>query len=71
MPEYIPSPLEWVARQVKEYEESNGTMSTTLRDLPVIIMTNIGRKTGGVSRPIDWPPPGWVGASLFFDFSVL
>lgn len=60
MPEYIPSPLEWVAKQVKEYEESNGTVSTTfstkssrdpsLRDLPVIIMTNIGRKTGGVRK---------------------
>ena len=50
MPEYIPSPLERIARQVKEYEESNGTVSTTLRDLPVIIMTNIGRKTGGVRK---------------------
>ena len=44
---YIPSPREWVATQVELYEGSGGTDGITLRDtgLPVIIVTNRGRKT--------------------------
>ena len=47
MSEYIPSPREWVATQVELYEGSGGTDGITLRDagLPVIIVTNRGRKT--------------------------
>ena len=47
MTEYIPSPREWVAEQVELYEGSGGTAGLTLRDtgLPVIIVTNRGRKT--------------------------
>ena len=52
MSEYIPSPREWVAEQVKLYEGSGGTQGLTLRDtgLPVIIVTNKGRKTGAVRK---------------------
>ena len=50
MGEYIPSPTKWVAEQVELYEESDGTEGTTLRDLPVIIVTNIGRSTGAVRK---------------------
>ena len=52
MSEYIPSPREWVADQVKLYEGSGGTDGLTLRDtgLPVIIVTNRGRKTGGIRK---------------------
>lgn len=50
MGEYIPSPTKWVAEQVELYEESDGTEGTTLRDLPVIIVTNIGRNTGAVRK---------------------
>ena len=44
MPEYIPSPTDWVREQVERYEASGGTEATTLRDtgLPVIIVTNRG-----------------------------
>ncbi len=44
MPEYIPSPRDWVREQVELYESSGGTKGTTLRDtgLPVIIVTNTG-----------------------------
>ena len=37
MPEYIPSPRDWVREQVELYESSGGTKGTTLRDtgLPV------------------------------------
>ena len=52
MKEYIPSPTQWVAEQVELYEGSGGTDGLTLRDtgLPVIIVTNRGRKTGAVRK---------------------
>lgn len=52
MAEYIPSPRDWVREQVELYERSGGTEGTTLRDtgLAVIIVTNIGNKTGGIRK---------------------
>ena len=52
MTEYIPSPRDWVREQVELYERSGGTDGTTLRDtgLPVIIVTNIGNKTGAIRK---------------------
>ena len=52
MSEYIPSPRDWVAAQVELYEGSGGTDGLTLRatGLPVIIVTNRGRKTGAVRK---------------------
>ncbi len=52
MSEYIPSPRDWVAEQVELYEGSGGTDGLTLRDtgLPVIIVTNRGRKTGAIRK---------------------
>jgi deazaflavin-dependent oxidoreductase (nitroreductase family) len=52
MAQYIPSPRDWVREQVELYESSGGTEGTTLRDtgLPVIIVTNIGNKTGGIRK---------------------
>ena len=52
MSEYIPSPSGWVAEQVELYEGSGGTDGLTLREtgLPVIIVTNRGRKTGAIRK---------------------
>jgi F420H(2)-dependent quinone reductase len=52
MPEYIPSPRDWVRDQVELYEKSGGTQGTTLRDtgLPVIIVTHTGNKTGAMRK---------------------
>ncbi len=52
MSEYIPSPRQWVAEQVALYEGSEGTAGLTLRDtgLPVVIVTNRGRKTGATRK---------------------
>src|SRR5215510_2498524 len=52
MPEYIPSPRQWVRDQVELYEKSGGKEGTTLRDtgLPVIIVTHRGNKTGAVRK---------------------
>lgn len=52
MSNYVPSPRDWVAKQVDLYEKSGGTEGLTLRDtgLPVIIVTNRGRKTGAIRK---------------------
>jgi deazaflavin-dependent oxidoreductase (nitroreductase family) len=52
MPDYIPSPREWVRDQVELYEGSGGTQGTTLGDtgLPVIIVTHTGNKTGAIRK---------------------
>ena len=52
MGDYIPSTSGWVAEQVELYEGSQGQEGTTLRDtgLPVIIVTNTGRKTGAIRK---------------------
>ena len=52
MAKYIASPRQWVAEQVELYEGSGGTAGLTLRDtgLPVIIVTNHGRKTGAIRK---------------------
>ena len=52
MGQYIPSTWEWVADQVEIYEGSGGTEGTNLRDtdLPVIIVTNTGHKTGVIRK---------------------
>ena len=52
MSKYIPSPEKWVAEQVERYEGSQGTEALTLRNtgLPVIIVTNRGRKTGAIRK---------------------
>lgn len=52
MSEYIPSSVDWVANQVALYEASGGTEGLTLRntDLPVVIVTNRGWKTGAIRK---------------------
>ena len=52
MSEYIPSPRDWVREQVELYERTNGAEGTTLRDtgLPVVIITNVGNKTGAIRK---------------------
>ena len=50
MSEYIANPIDWIANQVELYESSNGAEGTTLYDLPCIIVTNKGNKTGAVRK---------------------
>jgi deazaflavin-dependent oxidoreductase (nitroreductase family) len=46
--EYEPSPWDWVAEQVAEYEASGGERANTLADtgIPIIVMGTVGHKTG-------------------------
>jgi len=52
MSEYKPSPVQWVADQVELYEGSGGAAGYHWRDtdLPVIIVTSRGRKTGAIRK---------------------
>ena len=50
MNEYIASPSERTAQQVELYESSNGREGTTMRGMPVVIVTHHGRKTGAIRK---------------------
>src|SRR5450759_5191906 len=43
---YEPSPAQWVRDQVELYESSGGTEGTTLRGMPVVVITSRGAKSG-------------------------
>jgi deazaflavin-dependent oxidoreductase (nitroreductase family) len=48
--EYQPSPAQWVRDQVETYERSGGTEGTTLRGMPVVIVTSRGARSGKVRK---------------------
>jgi deazaflavin-dependent oxidoreductase (nitroreductase family) len=48
--EYEPSPAQWVRDQVEQYESSGGTEGTTLRGLPVILLTSRGAQSGKLRK---------------------
>jgi|SRR5689334_531974 deazaflavin-dependent oxidoreductase (nitroreductase family) len=48
--EYEASPAKWVRDQVELYESSGGTQGTTLRGLPVVVLTTRGNKSGKVRK---------------------
>ena len=48
--EYEPSPEEWVRKQVENYERSGGTEDTTLRGVPVVVVTSRGARSGKVRK---------------------
>jgi deazaflavin-dependent oxidoreductase (nitroreductase family) len=48
--EYEPSTSDWAREQVEEYEASGGTSGTTLRGMPVIVLTSVGAKSGKLRK---------------------
>ena len=48
--EYGPSPSAWVRDQVALYEGSGGKEGTTMRGMPVVIITSIGATSGMVRK---------------------
>jgi deazaflavin-dependent oxidoreductase (nitroreductase family) len=48
--EYEPSRAQFVRDQVELYESSGGTEGTTLQDLPVVILTTLGAKSGKIRK---------------------
>ncbi|MFJ9413439.1 nitroreductase family deazaflavin-dependent oxidoreductase [Streptomyces sp. NPDC101227] len=48
--EYEPSPAQWVRDQVELYESSGGTEGTTMRGMPVVVLTTRGAKSGKIRK---------------------
>ena len=48
--EYEPSTAQWVREQVELYEGSGGTEGTTMRGMPVVIVTNLGASSGKLRK---------------------
>jgi deazaflavin-dependent oxidoreductase (nitroreductase family) len=48
--EYEPSSSEWVRKQVEEYEGSGGTAGTTLRGVPIVVITSVGASSGKLRK---------------------
>ena len=48
--EYEPSTSERTREQVEEYESSGGTKGTTMRGMPVVILTTLGAKSGKLRK---------------------
>ncbi|MFF7340467.1 nitroreductase family deazaflavin-dependent oxidoreductase [Streptomyces sp. NPDC008163] len=48
--EYEPSPSQWVRDQVEQYESSGGTEGTTMRGMPVIVLTTVGARSGKIRK---------------------
>ncbi|MER8234243.1 nitroreductase family deazaflavin-dependent oxidoreductase [Streptomyces sp. NPDC101490] len=48
--EYEPSPSQWVRDQVELYESSGGTEGTTMRDMPVVLVTSVGARSGKLRK---------------------
>src|SRR3954453_8199731 len=48
--EYEPSPEQWVRDQVAAYESSGGTEKTTLRGVPVVVVTSVGARSGKLRK---------------------
>ena len=48
--EYEPSTQQWVREQVALYESSSGTAGTTLRGMPVVVLTMLGASSGKLRK---------------------
>ncbi len=48
--EYEPSTQQWVRDQVELYESSGGREGTTLRDMPVVVVTSRGARSGKLRK---------------------
>jgi deazaflavin-dependent oxidoreductase (nitroreductase family) len=47
---YEPSPVDWVRKQVEQFENSDGREGNTMKDLPVIVLTTKGARTGNIRK---------------------
>ncbi len=48
--EYAPSTSAWAREQAELYERSGGTEGTTLRGMPVVVLTSVGAKSGKLRK---------------------
>lgn len=48
--DYAPSSSGFVRKQVELYESSGGTEGTTMRGLPVVVVTSVGARSGRIRK---------------------
>ena len=48
--EYKPSTSAWASKQAEAFEASNGQKANTLRGVPIVVVTSIGAKSGGLRK---------------------
>jgi len=48
--DYLPSTSEWARTQAEQYEASDGREANTLRGVPIIVLTTLGAKSGGLRK---------------------
>lgn len=48
--EYEPSTSDWARTQAELYESSSGAKGTTLRGMPVVLLTTLGAKSGKLRK---------------------
>jgi deazaflavin-dependent oxidoreductase (nitroreductase family) len=48
--EYEPSTADWARQQAEIYEKSGGADGTTLRGMPVVVLTSVGAKSGKLRK---------------------
>jgi deazaflavin-dependent oxidoreductase (nitroreductase family) len=48
--EYLPSTSEWARTQAETYEATGGQESADMRGVPIIVLTTVGAKTGGLRK---------------------
>src|SRR5437763_16742039 len=48
--DYEPSRAKWVRDQVEQYESSGGSRGTTLRGVPVVVITSLGASSGKLRK---------------------
>lgn len=48
--DYAPSTSGWAREQAELYERSGGTEGTTLRGMPVVVVTSVGARTGKLRK---------------------
>ncbi|QIG40749.1 nitroreductase family deazaflavin-dependent oxidoreductase [Microbacterium sp. 4R-513] len=48
--EYLPSTSQWARRQAEAYEASGGAEKADMRGKPVIVLTTVGAKSGGLRK---------------------
>ncbi len=47
---YEPSTSEWARKQAETFEASNGAEASTLRGVPIILLTSVGARTGKLRK---------------------
>lgn len=48
--EYLPSTSEWARSQAETFEATGGREAAELRGVPIIVLTTVGAKTGGLRK---------------------